>query len=376
MHMVETAERQLPLEELDKYQTLSDKVAYMHSVVRDRFASVDRISIAKYDASSGTLRTYIASTDGDNPLAMHEAKLSDVPSLLSLVTTRKTRVINNLNDLAGNTSIHSKKILSKGFRSSYTVPLFYENRFIGMLFFNSYELNAFDSSNLTYLDLLAQLLLILLTTELNQISMLRGAVKTATQFTGHRDPETGMHLERMAQYSRLIARKLSNKHKIDDEFIDDIFRYAPLHDVGKITIPDAILLKPGALTFDEREVMKSHATAGRRIIDAMLQNFKFDHIKHLDMIYNIVTYHHEQIDGKGYPEGLAGDAIPLEARIVTVADVFDALTSERPYKQAWSNERAFAELARLSNLKLDADCVAAMLASIDEITEIQINFSD
>jgi HD-GYP domain-containing protein (c-di-GMP phosphodiesterase class II) len=254
--------------------------------------------------------------------------------------------------------------------------LFYENRFIGMLFFNSYELNAFDSSNLTYLDLLAQLLLILLTTELNQISMLRGAVKTATQFTGHRDPETGMHLERMAQYSRLIARKLSNKHKIDDEFIDDIFRYAPLHDVGKITIPDAILLKPGALTLDEREVMKSHATAGRRIIDAMLQNFKFDHIKHLDMIYNIVTYHHEQIDGKGYPEGLAGDAIPLEARIVTVADVFDALTSERPYKQAWSNERAFAELARLSNWKLDADCVAAMLASIDEITEIQINFSD
>lgn len=375
-HMVETAERHLPLDEMDQYQTLSDKVAYMHTVIRERFAAVDRIAIAKYDASSGSLRTYIASTDGDNPLALHEAKLNEVPSLLKLVHSRETRVINNLNELADRTSTHSVKILSKGFRSSYTVPLFHENQFIGMLFFNSYELNAFNTSNLTYLDLLAQLLLILLTTELNQIATLRGAVKTATQFTCHRDSETGMHLERMAHYSRLIASQLASTQEINDEFVDDIFRYAPLHDVGKITIPDAILLKPGPLTLDEREVMKTHTTAGRRIIDSMLQNFKFANIKHLDMIYNIVIYHHEQFDGKGYPEGLAGTNIPLEARIVTVADVFDALTSERPYKQAWSNDRAFAELARLSNWKLDGDCVAAMLRSADEIAEIQAKFAD
>lgn len=374
--MVETAERHLPLDAMDKFQTLSEKVSYMHTVIRDRFASVDRIAIAKYDQSSGALRTYIASTDGDNPLALHEARLSDVPSLLKLVKTRETRVINNLNELADRTSIHSIKILNKGFRSSYTVPLFYENQFIGMLFFNSYELNAFDNSNLTYLDLLAQLLLILLTTELNQIATLRGAVKTATQFTGHHDPETGMHLERMAHYSRLIARQLGASHGIDDEFVDDIFRYAPLHDVGKITIADAILLKPGQLTEDERAIMKRHTSAGSKIIDAMLKNFKFDNIKNIGMIYNIVTYHHEQIDGKGYPEGLAGNAIPLEARIVAVADVFDALTSERPYKQAWDNDRAFAELERLATSKLDAACVAAMLRATSEIRDIQSSFAD
>lgn len=376
MHMVDTAERHLPLDEMDKYQTLSEKVSYMHSVIKDRFAAVDRIAIAKYDYSSGALRTYIASTDGENPLILHEAKLHDVPSLLKLVQTRETRVINNLNVLADRTSVHSTKILGSGFRSSYTVPLFHEHQFIGMLFFNSYQPDAFDSSNLTYLDLLAQLLLILLTTELNQIATLRGAVKTATQFTGHRDPETGMHLERMAHYSRLIARQLATVHGIGDEFVDDIFRYAPLHDVGKITIPDAILLKRGPLTDDEREVMKAHTTAGRKIIDAMLQNFKFDNIKNLSMIYNIVTYHHEQIDGKGYPDGLAGENIPLEARIVAVADVFDALTSERPYKQAWSNERAFVELERLSHFKLDADCVAALIGSPEEILEIQSSFAD
>lgn len=376
MHLLDMAERHLPLDDLDKHQTLSDKVSYMHSVIRQNFAAVDRIAIAKYDPSSDTLRTYIASMEGENPLALHEAKLSDVPSLLKLVKTRETRVINNLDVLADRTSIHSEKILSSGFRSSYTVPLFHEDQLIGMLFFNSYDADAFDNSNLTYLDLLAQLLLILLTTELDQIATLRGAVKTATQFTGHRDPETGMHLERMAHYSRLIARELAPLHGVGDEFIDDMFRYAPLHDVGKITISDAILLKRGALTHEEREEMKRHTTAGRKIIDAMLQNFKFGNIKNLGMIYNIVTYHHEQTDGNGYPDGLAGDDIPIEARIVAVADVFDALTSERPYKDAWSNNLAFAELERLARSKLDADCVAALIRCPAEVAEIQSKFVD
>lgn len=374
--MSESAERHLPLDDLDKYQTLSEKVSYMHSVIRQNFASIDRIAIAKYDPSSDALRTYIASMDGENPLAHYEEKLSEVPSLLKLVKLRETRVMNNLNVLAENTSIHSTKLLANGFHSSYTVPLFHEDQFIGVLFFNSYDADAFNNSNLTYLDLLAQLLLILLTTELNQIATLRGAVKTATQFTGHRDPETGMHLERMAHYSRLIARELASTHGIGDEFVDDMFRYAPLHDVGKISISDAILLKRGALTLEEREEMKRHTTAGRKIIDSMLQNFKFGSIKNLSMIYNIVTHHHEHIDGKGYPAGLAGNDIPLEARIVAVADVFDALTSDRPYKQSWSNDRAFAELQRLAPTKLDADCVAALIGCAGELTEIQSKFGD
>jgi HD-GYP domain-containing protein (c-di-GMP phosphodiesterase class II) len=94
------------------------------------------------------------------------------------------------------------------------------------------------------------------------------------------------------------------------------------------------------------------------------------------MIRNIVAYHHESMDGNGYPEGLAGKNIPLEARIVAVADVFDALTSVRPYKAAWSNAQAFAELERMSYLKLDPDCVAALLACQDEILKIQSGFAD
>jgi HD-GYP domain-containing protein (c-di-GMP phosphodiesterase class II) len=224
--------------------------------------------------------------------------------------------------------------------------------------------------------MIAHLLTSLLAAELNQITTLYGAMKTATQFTHHRDPETGMHLERMARYSRLIALRLGTAHSIDDEFVDRILRHAPLHDVGKITIPDRILLKPGSLTDEEFAEMKTHTTRGREIINTMLLNFNIKCLKDIDMIRNIVEYHHESIDGNGYPEGLVGKNIPLEARIVAVADVFDALTSVRPYKSAWSNASAFTELLRLSHFKLDPDCVAALLESQDEILYIQSGFAD
>lgn len=122
--------------------------------------------------------------------------------------------------------------------------------------------------------------------------------------------------------------------------------------------------------------MKTHTTRGREIIDTLVQNFNIKCIKDIDMIRNIVAYHHESMDGNGYPKGLVGQNIPLEARIVAVADVFDALTSVRPYKSAWSNEQAFSELERLSKFKLDPDCVAALLDSQDAILKIQSSFAD
>jgi len=365
-----------PLNELDSHRTLSDKTFYVHEVVRQHYPCIDRIAIAKYDQSCDTLRTYVGSMEADNPLKLYEAKLSEVPSLFNLVRTRETRIINDLSEFADRESTHSKKILGKGFLSSYTVPLFNEGHFIGMLFFNSYQRDVFDDSNLTYLDMIAHLLTILLAAEMTQIATLRGALKTATQFTHHRDPETGMHLERMARYSGLIARKLGAHHSIDDEFADRILQHAPLHDVGKIAIPDRILLKAGPLSDEEFAEMKTHTTRGREIVDTMLLNFNIKNSKDIDMIRNIVAHHHENIDGNGYPDGLAGNDIPLEARIVAVADVFDALTSERPYKPAWSNNQAFVELDRLSHFKLDPDCVAALLGSQEEIQIIQSSFTD
>ena len=122
--------------------------------------------------------------------------------------------------------------------------------------------------------------------------------------------------------------------------------------------------------------MHTHARKGREIIDDLISNFGLDHFDYVSVLRNIAEYHHEAINGTGYPEGKKGTHIPLEARIVAVADVFDALTSDRPYKKAWSNDEAFAMLKKMAGEKLDRDCVDAIINSRKEVEEIQEQFKE
>ncbi len=166
----------------------------------------------------------------------------------------------------------------------------------------------------------------------------------------YRDSDTGSHLIRMAEYSRLIGINL----KLDPELTERIFLAAPMHDVGKIGIPDGILLKPGKLSPEEWSEMQRHTEYGHEI-------FRHSRTPVLQLSGEIAWAHHESWDGSGYPRGLKGEQIPLSARIVAVADVFDALTTQRPYKSAWSVEDAIAELHKLSGQKLEPACVDALL---------------
>ena len=152
--------------------------------------------------------------------------------------------------------------------------------------------------------------------------------------------------------------------------------FSPLHDIGKIGIPDSILHKPGELDNDERYVMNTHATKGREMIDDFLENFGFENVDYMDVLRNIAEFHHEAINGSGYPSGLKGDDIPLEARIVAVADVFDALTSKRSYKEAWDNDTAIQFIKELVGEKLDEDCVNALIENMDKVLEIQQQFGE
>ena len=122
--------------------------------------------------------------------------------------------------------------------------------------------------------------------------------------------------------------------------------------------------------------MRTHTTRGREIIDRMLRHFELVQMQGGDILRNIALFHHEAVDGSGYPEGIADGDIPVEARIVAVADIFDALTSRRPYKHAWSNEEAFAMLRKLSGTKLDSNCVEALIRSRDKVEEIQQRFQE
>lgn len=180
-----------------------------------------------------------------------------------------------------------------------------------------------------------------------------------------RDPETGAHILRMAHYSALIARGLS----LPQDQQDLLLEAAPLHDIGKVGIADHILLKPGKLEPQEFEVMKQHAVFGHEILKGSASRV-------LQAGAAIALGHHEKFDGSGYPQGLKGEAIPIFSRIVAVADVFDALTSERPYKKAWTLESAREFLQANAGSHFDPVCVQTMLAHWDEVLAIRQRFKD
>jgi len=181
----------------------------------------------------------------------------------------------------------------------------------------------------------------------------------------YRDPETGAHILRMAHYSELIARGLGMS-KAEQELI---LEAAPMHDIGKVGISDNILLKPGRLTPEEFEVMKQHAAYGFEILQDSSSRV-------LQAGAAIALGHHEKYDGTGYPNALAGAAIPIFSRIVAVADVFDALTSERPYKKAWSLEQAAEHIKMGAGTHFDPKCVAVFVSHWSEVLKIRQRFKD
>jgi putative two-component system response regulator len=191
-----------------------------------------------------------------------------------------------------------------------------------------------------------------------------------------RDSDTGAHLERVQCYSRVLAQELAQLEKyrdtIDAEFIRLVYLTSPLHDIGKVGIPDGVLLKPGRLSDREFEIMKSHAMIGARTLDAALE--KFPEAKFLRMARDIAAAHHERYDGHGYPAGLAADQIPLAARIVTVADVYDALTSRRVYKDAMQHEVARSIIIEESGSHFDPDVVDAFLTREADFVAIRERF--
>ena len=187
-----------------------------------------------------------------------------------------------------------------------------------------------------------------------------------------RDPETGAHLERVRSYCRVLAEELRrcghSPGLIDEEFCRLIFQTSPLHDIGKVAIPDAVLLKPGRLTPEEYAIMKTHTTHGAATLEAAME--RYPNVGFLRMAYQIAMTHHEKFDGTGYPCGVSGTDIPMCGRIMAVADVYDALTSKRVYKDAFSHEKARDIIRSDSGTHFDPDVVDAFDACESEIVSI------
>jgi response regulator RpfG family c-di-GMP phosphodiesterase len=190
-------------------------------------------------------------------------------------------------------------------------------------------------------------------------------IQRLTHLSAYRDEETGSHMRRMAHISQLIARELG----LDTHFCDMLLLAAPMHDIGKVGIPDRILLKPGQLDSVERGIMQTHARIGHDLL-------KDSHSEVLRMGAEIALTHHEQYCGEGYPNGLSGEAIPLSGRIVAVADVFDALVNARHYKKAWALGDAIELMRNECGRRFDPDCMAALLRRLNEVMDIQKEFAE
>ena len=180
-----------------------------------------------------------------------------------------------------------------------------------------------------------------------------------------KDDETGQHVIRMSHYTRILAEAAG----MPADEVDVLFNAAPMHDIGKIGIPEAILLKPGKLLPDEWKIMQKHPAIGAGIIG------RHEHPL-LNTARIVALTHHEKWDGSGYPRGLAGEKIPLVGRIVAIADVFDALTSERPYKQAWPVEEAIDFLQKQSGSHFDPRLVALFIAKLPEVMQVRAQHAD
>ncbi len=181
----------------------------------------------------------------------------------------------------------------------------------------------------------------------------------------YRDEDTGNHVVRMARYARVIAEELG----LSEEECSDIEFAAPMHDIGKIGIPDKVLLKPGKFEQTEWDVMKQHTIMGHNILSNSQSRY-------IQMGAVIALNHHEKFDGSGYPAGLSGTQIPLVARIVAIADVYDALVSERPYKKSWSQTDALNYIREQTGKHFDPQCVEAFLNRLDDIKRIQVELCD
>ena len=189
-----------------------------------------------------------------------------------------------------------------------------------------------------------------------------------------RDQNTGDHIMKTAEYAKIIMEEMRRESiyedQLTDEFISDVYHSTPLHDIGKISISDTILNKPGRLTTDEFDLMKEHSAIGAKIIDKVIESVPGGNESYLKEARNLALYHHEKWNGSGYPMGLSGEDIPLSARIMAVADVFDALVSERSYKKAFPMDRAIEIIKDNIGTHFDPGVAQAFLNSIDEVERI------
>jgi len=282
-----------------------------------------------------------------------------------------------LDDLSGTPGVNP---LCKSMGSSLVLPVISNQGPVGVFDFGSRRAHAFQPQEVGMCSMVVDQMCY----SLENIRLVRelrdsrdAVIRGMALLSEIRDSHIGGHLSRICAMSRYLAERLVDRagyHTVTPLFIDTIERAAALHDVGKVGIPDAILLKPGKLTDEEFDIMRTHTTIGGELLEGLIDDF--GEYAMINMGAIVARAHHERWDGKGYPNRLSGKSIPLEARIVSICDVYDALTSKRVYKDAWDQDDTMKILRDGAGTQFDPDLVDVFLSRPRDLIEIRKRYPD
>ncbi len=369
----------LELTEHPVYGTLEAFIPKVRAILANS-VPCDRVAVAFLDSREHVIAE--SASSGLKNLYLEPGFVSTLKetTLGEIVKNRKPRIINDLvyHYEYEHQSVATELILQEGIAASVTIPIEIRGNILGFLFVSSTQKNVYTADHVEYIERVLNLLKQNLFYHyiIQQIvSQTTGAFVTLME---RKDNETSLHITRMTTYSYVIARELTrNTQEVSPMLIREIFWFAPLHDIGKVGIPDSILLKNAGLNENERQIIEEHVAIGLEVIQSMNKgiNSILD-LKMLNTAENIISSHHEKFDGSGYPEGLKGEEIPIEGRIVAIADVFDALTSRRPYKEAFPISKALEIIESSVGSHFDPRIYRAFLAALPEIRKIYNRYKE
>lgn len=357
-----------------KNKKFSDVTKDIFDYVRMHHSPLGRVSITTLE--NNQLSTYHSediNDNGNDHLEFKSVSLNLDMSLWKIIHTKTYRIVDDINLISQTPQI--TRLIQAGYVSSMTVPIVFRDKVAGIIFFNSKKPGYFTDKNIEKdFIYLAQVLSSKYIQELERRNNFKKLLQVALKISHHRDPETAQHLIRMGKYSETLARLMAHlTPKITTEFIHRIRFYAPFHDIGKYRIPDEVLFSNKIFTQEERDIMNMHPIYGEEIIDELVRVSDLNNTLVEDMLFlkNIIRFHHEAYDGSGYPDRLSQLDIPLEARIVTLADVFDALLSKRPYKEPWNISKVIHFIRDKSGTLFDPVCAKVLIDNIEDFVTIQ-----
>jgi len=361
------------------FRPITEDLFELHAELKKQWPCLLKIAVALFDDKTGQLHTFVKSSVDADELYNVDIALSEVPLLEEISQNGEPRLIQDLNVLSsGDQTLPLPFIQSSvsHFNSSYIEPFYLGETLLGFVFYDATKIDYFSEALVAQLKLNTRLIESLITAEILPIKFLLGLVDTTREIVHIRDSDTGKHIMRVSTYLEVMAIELADEFGFSDEQLKYLWYYAPLHDIGKLAIPDCILLKPDRLTVEEIEIMKSHVTEGIRILEMITKNFYFQNLSHFDLLRDLISSHHECWNGSGYPLGLKGEDIPPAGRIMAIADVFDALVMDRVYRAGVPINEVFDFLESKKGTLFDPKCVDAFIKNREIIETIAQDYRD